>query len=220
MPRGVPASGRRQPRAVEASELEAETPVAFEAEDVADREPVPADEEATAPGGPTFSVIDTSPPDYELTPEQQEIKRLRDQLARETGRKDVGVQVQELAKPGDGKNILIHILEDGTTMLGKVWYRGDELEFEPGSRAYKDTFNRYGQSWLDLRLDEFKQAERWGKILFRNGPWPGKSYADGTFETLRSESGEGMIPTPSQAEIDAAEKLRKKRAAPHLPAGI
>jgi hypothetical protein len=219
MPRGVPANGRRQPRAVSATEFD-EPALAEEAEDVADRELRSADEEATAPGGPSFSVIDTSAPDFELTPEQQEIKRLRDQLARETGRKDVGVQVQELSKPGDGDNILIHVLEDGTTMLGKVWYRGDELEFEPGSRAYKDTFNRLGQSWLELRNDEFKQAERWGKILFRNGPWPGKSYADGSYETLRSESGEGMIAGPSQAEIEAAEKLRKKRAAPHLPAGI
>jgi hypothetical protein len=194
--------------------------MAEEAEDVADRELRPADEEEAPPGGPAFSVIDTSPPDYELTPEQQEIKRLRDQLARETGRKEVGVQVEQLARPGDGTNILIHILEDGTTMLGKVWYRGDELEFEPGGRAYKDTFNRFGQSWLELRNDEFKQAERWGKILFRNGPWPGKGYQDGTFETLRTESGEGTIPGPSQAELEAAEKLRKKRAAPHLPAGI
>lgn len=194
--------------------------MAFEAEDLADRDPEPADEEETETLLPSFSVIDTSPPDYELTPEQQEIKRLRDRLARETGRKDVGVQVELLAKPGDEENILIHVLEDGTTVLGKVWYRGDELEFAPGSRAYKDTFNRLGQSWLDLRFDEFRQAERWGKILFRNGPWPGKTYADGTFETLRSETGEGMIPGPSQAEISAAEKLRKKRAAPHLPAGI
>jgi hypothetical protein len=194
--------------------------VAEEAEDLADREFRAADEEAPEDREASVDVVLTGIPDVELTPEQAEIKRLRDQLARETGRKDVGVQVQELAKPGDGSNILIHILEDGFTALGKVWYRGEELEFEPNRQAYKDTFNRRGQTWLDLRLDEFGQAERWGKVMFRNGPWPGKSYADGTFETLRSEKGDSVIAPPTQAEIDKAEQLRKRRAAPHLPAGI
>lgn len=220
MPRGVPANGRRQPRVVAAGEYDAEATLAEEAEDVADREFGSADEETTAFDAPADPVIDTSPPDYQLTPEQQEIKRLRDQLARETGRKEIPVAVQELAKPGDEGNILIHILEDGFTALGKVWYRGEELEFEPGRQAHKDTYNKLGESWLDLRHNEFAQAERWGKVMFRNGPWPGKSYADGTFETLRSEKGDGHIPAPTQAEIERAEALRKRRAAPHLPAGI
>lgn len=179
-----------------------------------------ADEEAYEPAAAVAGVIDTSAPDHQLSPEQQEIKRLRDQLARETGRKDLGVPVAELTKPGDTSNILVHILEDGFTALGKVWYRGDELEFEPQGRAYKDTFNKRGETWLELRHNEFAQAERWGKVMFRNGPWPGKSYADGTFETLRSEKGDGHIPAPTLAEIEKAEALRKKRAAPHLPAGI
>jgi hypothetical protein len=220
MPRGVPANGRRQSSAVSATEFETEPAVAEEAEDVADREFRAAYVEAPEVDTPVVSVIDTSAPDHELTPEQQEIKRLRDQLARETGRKDIDLPIAELTKPGDGSNILVHILEDGFTALGKVWYRGDELEFEPQGRAYKDTFNKLGETWLELRHDEFGQAERWGKVMFRNGPWPGKSYADGTFETLRTEKGDGHIPAPSLAEIEKAEALRKRRAAPHLPAGI
>lgn len=219
MPRGVPVHGRRQPRAVPADEPDAETTEAGGAEDVAGRELRPADQETPAPE-PAVGVSLAGIPDAELTPEQAEIKRLRDVLARETGRKDPGVQVSELTSPGDDKNILIHILEDGFTGLGKVWYRGEELEFEPGGQAYKDTYNRNGWTWLDLRHDEFAQAERWGKVMFRNGPWPGKSYADGTFETLRAINTAEQVPPPTQAEIDAAEKARKKRAAPHLPAGI
>lgn len=195
--------------------------MAEEAEDLADREFRAADEEEAEPVAAAVEpVIDTSAPDHQLTPEQQEIKRLRDQLARESGRKDVDIPVAELTKPGDDSNILIHILEDGFTALGKVWYRGEELEFEPGKKAHKDTYNKLGESWLDLRHNEFAQAERWGKVMFRNGPWPGKTYADGTFETLRTEKGDGHIPPPTQAEIERAEKLRKRRAAPHLPAGI
>jgi hypothetical protein len=128
--------------------------------------------------------------------------------------------VSELSNPGDGGNIVIHILEDGFTGLGKVWYRGEELEFEPNSMAYKDTFNNRGQSWLDLRKNEFAQAERWGKVMFRDGPWPGKGYADGTWETLRDLAKDGHVTPPSQVELDAAEKARRKRAAPHLPRGI
>lgn len=219
MPRGVPANGRRQPRAVSAPDQGFEDAEAYEAEDVEDRDLRTPDLEAPE-AEPTVSVDIAGVPDVELTAEQAEIKRLRDLLARESGRKDPGVQPGVLTRPGDDKNILIHILEDGMTALGKIWYRGEEIEFEPGGRAYKDTFNKRGETWLDLRHDEFAQAERWGKVMFRNGPWPGKSYADGTYETLRAISDGNNIPPPSQAEIDAAEKARKKRAAPHLPAGI
>lgn len=155
--------------------------------------------------------------DPELTAEQKEILRLKEQLANLVGQQDVEPVVDELTKPGDAGNILIHFLEDGFSALGRVWYRGDELEFEVGSQAYRDTFNKNGVSWLELRGNEFGQVDRFGKIMFRNGPWPGKSYTDGTYEALRREAGEGTIPPPSKAELEAAEKARKRRAAPRLP---
>lgn len=151
-----------------------------------------------------------------LTAEQREIKNLRDQLAKMSGKKDVLPTVDELSRPGDDGNILIHFLEDGFSALGKVWYRGQELEFEVGSQAYKDTFNRNGVSWLDFRHDEFGQVDRFGKIMFRSGPWPGKTYAAGTYEPLKEIGGSGSVKQPSAAEIEAAEKARKLRAAPKL----
>lgn len=221
MPRGVPASGARKPRTVSAPFGEAETTVAEDAEVLEDRADPPADGEAAEADVPAEYVVDTSKPDPELTPEQLEIKRLRDQLARQEGRKDTLPQAAPLASPGDDKNILIHVREDGVTMLGKVWYRGEELEFEPGTQAYKDTFDRSGRSFLDLRDDEFAQMEKWGRVLFRGGPWPGKTYADGTFETLRGlKESEGNLRPPTPEELEGAERARKKRAAPHLPAGI
>lgn len=179
--------------------------------------PAEAQDGPPDPAAGQLSIVADVVPDDELTPEQLEIKALRDQLAKLSGKKDEEPVVEEIINPGDPDNIVIHFLEDGLTALGKVWYRGQELEFVPGSRAYLDTFNRQGQSWLDLRHNDFAQVERWGKIMFRPGPWPGKSYADGTFETLRVEKGEGRVAPPSEDEIARAEKARQQRAAPRLP---
>lgn len=217
MPRGVPANGRRQPRAFPQPQLEEETPLAGIAVDEADRVEAPAPGEDGPQDSSDELTVELIMPEVELTPEQLEIKALRDQLAKLSGKKDEEPVTEEITNPGDVDNILIHFLEDGLTALGKVWYRGQELEFVPGSRAYKDTFNRRGHSWLELRHNDFAQVERWGKVMFRPGPWPGKNYADGTFETLRLEKGEGKIPPPSEDEIARAEKARQQRAAPRLP---
>ncbi len=211
MPRGIPASGQRKPRqqAAEPGVVQTETPVAVDDAEVG-YHPAEAVEEVATPA---------PAPDAELTPEQMEIKRLRDRLAQSEGRKDIEPEVEDVT-PND-ENIVIHFLEDGLTALGKVWYRGDELEFAPGSQAYKDTCDRNGRSWLELRNNEFAQVDRWGKIMFRNGPWPGKTYADGTFEAMRSDRDPNVsIKPPTADEIAAAEKARARRAAPKLPAMV
>lgn len=235
MPRGVPASGRRQPRAVPTGFDPAETALAAGPEDFAIGQPASTEVEIETFDSPDLDVIGVQdelivvadepvPPTAtkqvvkdELTAEQQEIKYLRDQLAKATGKKDIEPVVDELAKPGDSNNILIHFLEDGLSALGQIWYRGQELEFELDSRAYKDTFDKLGRTWLDLRHDEFAQVERFGKIMFRNGPWPGKTYADASYEPMKEVAGTGSVKPPSAEEIERAEKLRKKRSAPRLP---
>lgn len=74
----------------------------------------------------------------------------------------------------DGEKILIHVREDGFTANGRVWYRGQELEFEVGSEPYKDTLDRSGRSWLEL--DENSQYKQYGRVMFGFGPWPGGQY--------------------------------------------
>jgi hypothetical protein len=229
MPRGVPANGRRR-RAGEtetslAGSAVDETVDDFDApaDEETDPDPVPdlIDHEATQPLPPPGDPVpDPLPYSVQsgLSPEQQEIKALRDQLAKLGGKRDVEPVAEAI--PDDGENFVIHILEDGLTVLGRVMYRGDELEFKPGSQAYKDTFDRNGRTWLTLRHDEFAQVDRWGKVMFRNGPWPGKKYTDGTFETLRSDRDGTFVKPPSEAEIAAAEKARARRAAPALPAQV
>lgn len=159
----------------------------------------------------------------ELTEDQQRIRILEDQLARERGGKDPELELVVPTQPGAVDNIVIHILEDGLTALGQVWYRGQELEFEPGSPAFEDTRDRNGRSWLDLRGDDFGQVERWGKVMFRPGPWPGKSLtaaAAQPYTTLKSLDGATPVPGPSEEELAtaAATEARRGRAAPRLPA--
>lgn len=74
------------------------------------------------------------------------------------------------------ETIHIHILEDGLTAHGRVWYRGQELEYTVGSGLYKATQDRNGRSWLDL--DDRAQMQRFGRVMFRHGPWPGADYED------------------------------------------
>lgn len=181
---------------------------------------------------PTPLVVEEAPasaratrprPEAELTPEQRRIRDLENQLALERGKKDLEPQDGDLTAPGADGNIHIHFLEDGITALGKVWYRGQELEFEPGSQAYRDTCDRTGWSWLSLRDDDFAQVERWGTVKFRSGPWPGRSYADAAkvpFDMLKQIDGKGSVPRPSEEDLERAAKAeaRRRRAAPLLPA--
>lgn len=106
-------------------------------------------------------------PESELSPEQREIRALKDELARAKGK--AIDNVEPLVERGDGV-VTIHILQDGFTAQDRVWVRGQEIVFGPV--ALEQTLDRYGRSWLDMTDEE--QFERWEAILFRKGPWPGK----------------------------------------------
>lgn len=153
-------------------------------------------------------------PEAQLSPEQRRIRELEDTLAKERGRKDPEPEL-DTATPGADGNILIHFLEDGFTALGNVWYRGQELEFDLNGGAYADTRDRNGRSWLELRDDDMAQIRRYGKVMFRSGPWPGLklSEADVAFESLKGAA------KPSDADLANAERAEaaRNRAAPRLP---
>ena len=57
-------------------------------------------------------------------------------------------------------------------MLGKVWYRGEELTIVPGTRQWEESPVYRGKVFATL--DEFEQEEIWGQRYFRTGPWRGK----------------------------------------------
>lgn len=119
-------------------------------------------------------------PEAVLTPEQKRIRQLEDEAARAKGR-----NIEEAEEVfDDDATILIHILEDGFTFLGRTWYRGQEVSF--GEKAYEETKDRHGNSWL--QLDDEGQFLRWGRINFRRGPWPGqRKYAE-TGDTVSTKA--------------------------------
>jgi len=161
-------------------------------------------------------------PDSELTPDQLRIRDLENQLALERGKRDVEPEYEPIEPNADG-NIVIHIVGEGFTALGQQWYVGQELEFDPKGRAYKDTFDRRGQTWLRLATNEMAQVEKYGKVLFRAGPWPGKDYAAAAGSELqfplKSMSADGKVYPPTQDELHAAARRESARArrAPRIP---
>lgn len=134
----------------------------------------------------------------ELTADQLRIQELEAKLA----------SALESAPPllsptPKGETILIHFLEDGMTAAGQIWYRGQELEFEIGGEAHEQTKDRNGYSWLALMDDVDAQWDRYGKEMFRSGPWRGKGW-----EAAVSED------DPAGIEKAAATERKRNRAAP------
>lgn len=156
-------------------------------------------------------------PEAQLTPDQRRIRELEDHLAKERGRKDSEPEAEPVADAAADGNLVVHFCEDGITALGKVWYRGEQRVFD--QRAYRDTCDRHGRSWLDLVDDEQGQIGRWGKVMFRRGPWPGKRLLDAAagYEPLKPLSGSSVAPT--LAELEAADRAETaaRATAPRLP---
>jgi hypothetical protein len=80
-----------------------------------------------------------------------------------------------VAKPGEisgdkDYDILVHILEDGFTVLGTVWYRGQEIGIKKGSAADELSTDKNGHHWYDR--DAADQMAYYGKQMFGLGPWP------------------------------------------------
>lgn len=171
---------------------------------------------------PAPAVDISGKPDQELTPEQRRIRELENELALARGKNDIQPEYEPIPVGEDG-TIVIHIVGEGFTALGQNWYVGQELEFDLNGRAYKDTFDRRGRSWLSLADNEMAQAERFGKVMFRSGPWPGKSYdaAAGLplAHPLRTLSDDGIVYPPTQDELHAVARQESSRGrrAPHLP---
>lgn len=102
----------------------------------------------------------------------------------------------------DGQEILIHVREDGFTANGRVWYRGQELLFEAGSEAYRDTQDRHGRSWLALSDND--QIRTYGQVMFGLGPWPGGAYDNQ--KALEAERLRGRTP-PTIGKISSSSRL-------------
>lgn len=112
-------------------------------------------------------------PESELTPVQRQIRAAEDQLTRiESDRATNAAPSFEERTSADV--LLIHIVNDGLAINGQPVYRGQEFEFDLHGRAYEQTKNKFGVSYLDLVDDINAQYERWGEQKIGRGPWMGK----------------------------------------------
>jgi hypothetical protein len=143
--------------------------------------------------------------EHELTPEERAERARLHAEAVAAGQEMPPLQY-ELPR---GETYLIHILEDGFTFAGQVWYRGQQLEFVVGSQRWAQA-----QAWIGL--DDWGQMAQYGKIYFRRGPWPGKKYVDAIrpenlIPQIGADSDKPAVKGPSAQELERAQQLEDRR---------
>jgi hypothetical protein len=104
--------------------------------------------------------------------------------------------------PSAPESVTIHFVDDGFTVLGKVWYRGEELTLEPGSQQWEEAPSYRGK--IFALLDEFEQEEIWGRRFFREGLWRGKRLSEIDDPELTSEDRVAL----ERAEMARSQKYR------------
>lgn len=83
----------------------------------------------------------------------------------------------EEAEMSDPSTISFHILDTGFTFADRVWNFGQNVSIKRGGRAYQDTIDRDGKSWLD-DLSRSAQFARFRKIVIGEGFWDGPAFND------------------------------------------
>jgi hypothetical protein len=111
---------------------------------------------------------------------------------------------------GKGEVRVVHFIEDGFTALEKVWYRGQDFSITVGSPEWNLTVDKVGNTWLDMTEDE--QIQRYGRVMFRIGPWKGKGVA------LMTE--EEYLAALSDSDQEAIKKFEKQRQRLAAPPGV
>lgn len=128
------------------------------------------------------------------------------------GQRDPGIQSYVQAQTPE--SVLIHFVEDGMTVFGQVWYRGQEIQVDVGSERWETA-----QKWI--LLDDAGQMALYKKVFFRPGPWPGvRTYTAGQFQRLSPLGKDGSpVQGPSPEELQRADMLeqQRRRGVPALP---
>lgn len=128
-----------------------------------------------------------------LSEEDVLIQELEDQLAARNNEYIANAAPTEKYLASEDGVFYIHFIADGLTAFGKVWYTGEEIPFDGrNGSAFRQTINRLGESWVDMTEDE--QIDRYGKIMFRHGPWRGARFED---EALQKKAEKARRKIPS-----------------------
>jgi hypothetical protein len=71
------------------------------------------------------------------------------------------------------QQVHIHFVSDGFTWAGQVWYAGQEIRIGPEHPRWLSAL-----AWI--RLSKMEQYQRYGKVFFDFGPFPGRIAPPGT----------------------------------------
>ena len=136
-------------------------------------------------------------PYEELSPAERAERDRQHIEAVSLGKRDPGLTYEP---PRTQETELIHFLADGLSFAGTVWFLGQELELDKGSPRWAEA-----QAWINM--SDFDQMERFGKVMFRKGPWPGKRYVDAL---AGQPPPEGAPDVKQLLEAEARERSRRR----------
>lgn len=135
---------------------------------------LPAGDMALAPRVDLEAVREAVRPGSSLDPAER-ARRDREHVEAIAANARAEQEVVDISQQPDpsAQKILIHFVEDGFTWAGKVWNRGDELELGPQHPRWEDALR-----WI--RLTKQEQFQRYGRVFFDFGPFPGRALPPGT----------------------------------------
>jgi hypothetical protein len=172
---------------------------------------------------PEVTLEGVSAPEAEDPPEKTDEQKRAEHLAAMKAAQEADQEAKTVIAPVANKpgevggdktdyDILIHVLVDGLTALGTVWYRGQEIGIKRGSATDKLSTDTNGNRWYELTPVE--QVNRFGVQYFAQGPWPfdkpGPTDDDGYIAALASGD---------QEAVRRYEKARQRAQSPIAPAG-
>jgi hypothetical protein len=101
--------------------------------------------------------------------------------------------------------VTINFVSDDCTVLGKSWFRGQELTIAPGTPEWDELWDaKRGKSILEYTEDE--QVLLWGERKWRHGHWTGL-----TFDQLLTDP---SLSAEERAELQTILDKKTSRTAP------
>ncbi len=188
-----PVKKRRGPRKESEIRAEVEAQVRAEAET---RARVEAEQTRMVPEEPVSREQIEAEVREQIEAEQRAVEEARE-LANEVKPLSGSDIDGDPSQPGA---VTVHFVEDGFTLLGKVWYRGEELTINPNTPQW-DAALLNGGPRLVIQQDEFEQEEKYHARYFRPGPWRGKGF------DLESEE----LTDAERRALEQAEEIRLRR---------